>query len=102
MNRIERLTVVIAIMAVLIADFYKPLYASLPQKKLVIPIEWQERIVANQNSINEAMKKLKDAQKDSKNILDKILKHNRIEKVPGINYELRYEGNKWKLYQTQM
>ncbi len=102
MNRVERYVVIGTVFLLVMNGLYKPILASLPKKKFVISKEWQEQIVANQNTINEAKKKMEAARKDSKNVLDKILEFNGIEKLPGVNYELRYELNKWKLYQQKM
>lgn len=94
------IVVVATCVFIIIGFVWKPLFSSV-KTNFEIPVEWQEQMVSNGILIEECRKKIDVARTDSQRILDEILVLNEITKVPGIIYELKREGVKWRLYRRK-
>lgn len=74
------------------------IYCQIINTAVDIPIEYQQKLIKNQNRIDEMFLQIGNVRKDNRQLLDELLIMNGIRRRPGERWEISLQDGIWKIF----
>lgn len=97
MDRITKIAIVISIF-IIVVPHVGPLYSQAKKPQLVIPKEYQQELISNQNKIDDYRKLAEAAYARNEELLGELLILNGIKEKEGEKWMISLNNGIWKLY----